>query len=161
MIKLHLACGPTRLEGYRNIDIVPTEATDEVGDLRTLDFPPGSVSEIVIFQTLQFFTYDELREVLRSFHRWLGPGGRIVLSIPNFNKIVLRYPKYAYNFSERLGGDIIGFDRWPHRSLFTPRFFKTFTSELGFRARTIGNRGFRGSRPHWTMTSFELVRQGD
>ena len=154
-MKLHLACGKIRLEGFRNIDIVPTEATDEIADLRALDYPDGSVSEIAIFQTLQFFTYEELRSILRSFHRWLTDDGRIVLSIPNFNKIVLRYPKYFFRFDEQLGGDIIGF-WYPHRSLFTPRFFKSFVSQLGFRARVAVD---ERCRPHWTMTIFELVKR--
>ncbi len=155
MMKLHLACGKIWLEGFRNIDLVSTEATDEVCDLRDLDYPPGSVSEIVIFQTLQFFTYDELRVILGNFHRWLADDGRLYISIPNFNRIVLRYPKYFYRFNEQLSGDILGFKQ-PHRSLFTSRSFRAFVSQLGFCARvTVDER----SKPHWTMTTFELVKQ--
>ncbi len=30
---------------------------------------------------------------------------------------------------------------------------------LGFEARALPHTGFRGSRPHWTMTAFELVKR--
>lgn len=156
-MKLHLACGNLKLEGFINIDISPTVATDQVADVRNLDYPEKSVEEIVISQTLQFFTYKELKELFAKFHRWLKDDGVIIVSLPDFNKIVNKYKGFLNrrHLNETWGGDVIGF-KYPHRSLFNPDFFKKFAAENGFDTSAADDP--RLGKLHWTMGTFKLVK---
>jgi 2-polyprenyl-3-methyl-5-hydroxy-6-metoxy-1,4-benzoquinol methylase len=48
-----------------------------------LDLPPGSFDGIAFLEVIEHVTEAQARAVLRTFHRLLKPGGRLVVSTPN------------------------------------------------------------------------------
>lgn len=56
-MKLHLGCGNIKLEGYINVDIRKTPATDMVHDCaRELPFKDEEVDEIYAVQLIEHFS---------------------------------------------------------------------------------------------------------
>lgn len=91
--KLHLGCGETYLEGYVNIDFPPEEHTiatvhpDRYADVRTLDFEPGTISEVRLHHLLEHFTRPESLALLLRWRKWLVSGGRLVIETPDAEEI--------------------------------------------------------------------------
>jgi SAM-dependent methyltransferase len=96
-LKLHLGCGDKYLEGYVNIDFPPSEHTvmhpkvDRVADIRTLNFPDGSVDEIRSHHMFEHFTRPVALGLLLTWRRWLKPGGVLVVETPDFGVSALAY----------------------------------------------------------------------
>jgi SAM-dependent methyltransferase len=87
--RLHLGCGNKRLEGYVNVDIVPSLATDLVTNIRSLPmFADETVEEVRLSAVYEHLYRGERLEAIREWHRVLRPGGTLVLSyIPDFDVI--------------------------------------------------------------------------
>ena len=81
ILKLHLGCGPTKLEGWVNIDFDPDLNPDVVADVRNLPYEEDSVEEIYASHLLEHFGYEE--PVLEEWHRVLKPGGNITVIVPD------------------------------------------------------------------------------
>lgn len=92
-LRLHLGCGNVRREGWVNIDLVPTPATDLVGDVTRLpDFADGSVEEIRMEAVYEHLFRHERLAALREWHRVLAPGGLLHIAfIPDFDVIAEHY----------------------------------------------------------------------
>lgn len=113
-MKLHLGCGDVYLKDYLNIDIdgkvgKPKRASslnnyykgrrignqkeklvDVLCDIRfltsELDIEENSVDEIVCVQTLEHFTFEEARDILKDCLYLLKEGGILFLDIPDVLK---------------------------------------------------------------------------
>ncbi len=95
-VKLHIGCGDKRLEGYVNIDVVPTEASDVAMDVsKELYLIPSNIaSEIRLESAFEhFYRYDQ-HMILKQFHRILKKEGRLVIMwLPDFDVIIESYLK--------------------------------------------------------------------
>lgn len=94
-MKLHLACGSLRKEGFLNVDLIKTEAVDEVIDLLDLPLPwlDNSIEEIYCAHFLEHidtcgFEGDALIRFLNEIYRILTPGGKAVFVCPYYTSIV-------------------------------------------------------------------------
>src|SRR3990167_5953184 len=143
-MKLHLACGNKKLDGFVNIDYHKTEAVDLVADIRDLDYSTGSAEEIVMLQTLHFFTYDEIEVLLRKFHKWLAPQGTMIISLPNLNVIFFLFVWRRFCLTREFSEDIMG-KTYIHRSIFNKKSFIKLLKKHGFEATVVMPQG------HWTM----------
>jgi predicted SAM-dependent methyltransferase len=106
--KIHLGCGETYLDGYVNIDFPPEEHTiasvhpDRYADVRTLDFEPGSVSEVRLHHLFEHFTRPESLALLVRWRKWLAPGGRLVIETPDAEGIARAFLK-SKSIADKLG----------------------------------------------------------
>lgn len=90
-VKLHLGCGPKHFDGYVNVDLWITDATDLVCDVRRLPWPSNSVALIESHHTIEHISHRTIEENLREWHRVLIPGGKLILETPNFDETVREY----------------------------------------------------------------------
>lgn len=83
-IRLHLGCGETRLEGFVNIDVRETCATDVVRDVTDLScYGDESVARIETYHMIEHLSEADGYRLLRECWRILRPLGVIVIECPN------------------------------------------------------------------------------
>ncbi len=97
--KLHLGCGNIHINGWCNVDVIPTGATDLVMDIMKL---PGlgidSVSNIYSCHVLEHFSTDMILPILSRWYEVLSPGGEIRISVPDLDAITRIYQKNLEHF---------------------------------------------------------------
>lgn len=92
MAKLHLGCGNTKLDGFINIDIRQTPATDRVMDISDLaEFSDNSVDMIYASHCLEHFNFRIVPDILCEWNRVLRKGGELVVRVPDFDILVNIY----------------------------------------------------------------------
>ena len=90
MVKLNLACGQTRLEGFTGVDRVKTDYSDVVHELRTFPWPfeSNSVEEAYCSQFVEHIPLAEIdgKDLFFCFfdelYRVLKPGAKAVIICP-------------------------------------------------------------------------------
>lgn len=112
-IRLNIGAGKTRIPGWTPIDRkLGTEAFP-------LNYADNSVEEIRASHILEHFSFREVPQALEEWKRVLKPGGKLRVSVPDFQKIVAHYdddPSWAYVL---MGGQQDSDDF--HRSVFDER----------------------------------------
>lgn len=93
MLKLNLGCGLNKLEGYINIDANREYEPDRACDFvkRKLPFRKESVSEILLFHTIEHIQKAYHRPLLMELARVLEKGGELYISYPNFWECAKRW----------------------------------------------------------------------
>lgn len=156
-LRLHLGCGSIRMDGYVNIDIVPTQATDLVQNV--VDLPmvrTDSVEEIFLHSVFEHLYAYEQERALREWHRVLKPGGRLVMKwIPDFDLVAQAYVKRSRGTTRPV------FDLWEayrythgdprpdnspgqlHKALFTRETLRQMLLGTGFEVVAIEHETFR------------------
>ena len=104
-LKLHLGCGERYLEGYVNIDFPATEHSvqtamrpDVLADIRQLDYPAQSVSEVRLHHVFEHFDRATALRLLIDWRTWLSPGGTLIIETPDFERSAT-----AFLLAARLG----------------------------------------------------------
>jgi len=92
-MKLHLACGPHKKEGYLNIDIAPESNADIIADMRQLNFGAASVDEIWMEHAIEHLTRREAIDLIGKFANWITPCGKVIIITPDFDANVQEYLK--------------------------------------------------------------------
>lgn len=86
-IRLNLGCGDKVMEGYINVDVVPSrlgKAPDILSDLKDLSvFTDNYADEILAVHVVEHFWRWEVEDTLREWVRVLKPGGQMILECPN------------------------------------------------------------------------------
>jgi len=108
-LKLHLGCGNCHLEGYINIDIRKTEATDIVCDIVKLPYPNNSIEVIESYHVIEHLPRHILVRALKEWWRVLVPGGKLIIECPNFDEVVKEY----LEGNEKRLDSIFGLQRFP------------------------------------------------
>lgn len=85
MKKLNLGCGKYEIPGYLNLD----GAKGDV--IYPLPYPDASVDEVRASHVLEHFPHAEIPAVLSDWVRVLKPGGKLQISVPDFEDIARRY----------------------------------------------------------------------
>ena len=140
-IKLHLGSGLKKLHGFINIDIRPETNPDICYDITKIsELFKNEVELILSIHTLEHFPRKKMSyasvtylEVLKIWYNVLKPGGKIYLSVPNFEAICNHYIKNAdlsllYGFL--YGGQKNDFDQ--HFHCFDFETLKQDLSLIGF-----------------------------
>ena len=131
-INLHLGCGQRQLEGFLNIDIMPSSAVDLLCDSRRLPFPTGTVSRIETYHMIEHLPRHDFLEALFEWNRVLEEGGTLVIECPDFDATVKEYvegKKFRIN-------NIFGLQRYPgdyHLFGYTFDDLAEMLKGLGFR----------------------------
>ena len=86
-VKLDLACGQNKTEGYFGVDIAPGEKVDAVVDLEKYPWPirTNSAEEIVCNHYLEHVT--DLMAFMNEVYRILKPGGKITIVSPYYTSM--------------------------------------------------------------------------
>lgn len=92
-VNLHLGCSGTRLDGYINIDLRPTAATDLAFDCTELaPFPDESVDRIFSNAFFEHLYVDARPKLLREASRVLKPTGLLLFTgLPDFLGVAQAY----------------------------------------------------------------------
>ncbi len=86
-LKLDLACGQNKQEGFFGVDIAPGENVDAVVDLEQFPWPIESDSAEEIFCSHYVEHTPDLIKFMDEVHRILKPGGKIKIIAPYYNSI--------------------------------------------------------------------------
>lgn len=96
-LNLHLGAGPTRIDGFVNIDIqgAPLNLNLAWG----LPFADGSVARIYVSHMLEHLYYPhDVGSFLRELFRVLAPGGRLRLAVPDIRACINAYQQQDTQF---------------------------------------------------------------
>lgn len=151
-IRLNLGCGPKRLDGYVNIDIIPSAAANLVADITRLPFAAGTCDEIRMDAVFEHLYRHDRTPALRSWRELLKPGGRLVLNwIPDFDAILDAYrtrqpgilhPRFdlwevwRFTHGQYTAADI---PYQVHKDVFTVESVRQELQEAGFEVLTVEN----------------------
>lgn len=137
-LRLHVGGMEVRA-GWKIFDVQARPGVDFVGDCVDLgQFEDGSVEEIYASHVLEHLGYQsELPRALKEFWRVLAPGGRAMLSVPDFEVICRLFLEEGRSFEERhlcmrmaFGGQVDAHDF--HRVGLTFEFFGRLLRRAGF-----------------------------
>ncbi|GAV06694.1 hypothetical protein RvY_16640 [Ramazzottius varieornatus] len=94
-----------------------------------LEFPDGSFDGIMACRWFNFLTVDEVLKVLKKFHKWLVPGGRICVTMEFLCSAwyVNEYPKYLKRKRNR--------EEWP--GVFQTESGPQFEANITLPAKSI------------------------
>lgn len=163
-LRLHLGCGPIDHPGFLNIDGVDRPHVHIVQSLTRLPrFKDGSVAFIYTSHTLEHFPRAQTGAILQEWHRVLAPGGRLCVSVPDFDRIVEIYGLSQADMDAILpplfGGQDYPFNfhhtAFNHRSL-TQAFLQAGFSEV--HAWIPGSDAFH-NLPDWSGRSIQINGQ--
>jgi hypothetical protein len=85
-LKLHLGCGEKCLYGYFNVDMA-SSCAELNSDINCLEFPAGSVSEVLMVHVIEHVEYFEVPRLLRKIYYWLRSEGQLILEFPDVLKV--------------------------------------------------------------------------
>jgi predicted SAM-dependent methyltransferase len=137
-MNLHVG-GQVAKEGWHVLDVQPGQHVDFVGECTDLSrFADGSIDEIYASHVLEHLDYQrELSTALREFRRVLRPGGRVRISVPNFDLLCRLFTHPELDANQRFhvmrvifGGQIDAHDY--HKVGLTWEFLHYYLSDAGF-----------------------------
>jgi predicted SAM-dependent methyltransferase len=157
--RLHLACGNVHKEGWINVDIEATPATDLVFDLVDgLPFPDASCELVYHEHFLEHLAPDQGVRFLGECRRVLQPGGWMRIAMPDLDDIIRRSADGTWReqvWLKALGDYVIptraeminmAFRDWGHRWLYDREELERRLREAGFSIWHFAEWG-RSSRP--------------
>ena len=135
MVRLHLGCGDIRLEGFINIDVRHTSATDKVMDVSNLaEFDDSSVDLIYASHCLEHFSFRFTLDILCEWNRVLRKGGELILRVPDFDILVNTYLKRRSSEIPQLLRFCPG-ERYPRKILKIITYLLAGSKKEGFLCR--------------------------
>ena len=84
-MRLHLGCGDKLWDGYVNIDM---KGGDVQCDIRHLPYDAELADEITAIHVAEHFLITEILTVFRAWKAILKPGGKLILELPCYDKVV-------------------------------------------------------------------------
>lgn len=143
--RLHLACGNVRKDGWINIDIVETPATDLVLDLaQDLPFPDASCELIYCEHFLEHLDPYQGLQFLAECRRLLRPGAWMRIAMPDLDDIIRRSADGTWReqvWLKALGDHVVAtraeminmaFRNWGHQWLYDREELERRLREAGF-----------------------------
>lgn len=105
LLKLHLGCGDSPLpKPWINIDTRMQPGVDRVDNIGILKrYQPGCAEKIYASHCLDHFSRWEYPRVLKRWRELLAPGGRLFLSVIDFNVIARMYLNAEATMPELIG----------------------------------------------------------
>ncbi|MBW1613075.1 MAG: methyltransferase domain-containing protein [Deltaproteobacteria bacterium] len=88
---LHLGCGWKHFDGYLNVDLWITDATDVICDITKLPWPDNSATIIESYHVIEHISHKKIKRVLTEWYRVLKPQGKLILECPHFDVAVQEY----------------------------------------------------------------------
>jgi predicted SAM-dependent methyltransferase len=174
-MKLHLACGPVRLDGWVNIDI-DSPVADRRWDLRRpLPYPAQSIEAIFCEHFIEHITRPDAVRFLADCHRLLRPDGTVRLSTPDLRWLVAKFLDAEIDHWSDVGWTSKnpchllneGMRHWGHQWVYDAEDLRAVLTEAGFREieevawRVSANSLLHGleSRPYHREIIVEATRR--
>lgn len=136
-LRLHLGCGSIDHPGFVNVDGIDRPHVHFVQSIARLGrFGDGCAEFVYSSHTLEHFPREDTLAVLREWRRVLAPGGRLCLSVPDFDRILQIYQASGQDVSTILA-PLFGGQDYPfnfHYTSFTARSLGALLREAGFSA---------------------------
>lgn len=141
-IKIHLGCGRHKLDGYINMDAMPTNGVDPdmfyvLAADNPLPFEDGSASEILAVHLFEHFTKLQALALLKDWLRVLRGKGRLILEMPDLKKCCENFARDPTNHSLGMAGlygdQDSGIDFYTHKFGWYPASLEKALYETGFR----------------------------
>lgn len=137
-MKLHIGCGSRVIEGWRNADIQKADHVDYVTPAHDFNMiQDGSVSEIYASHVLEYYSWEDVREVvLPEWRRILGVKKRIRIAVPDFDVVSKMYQAgmpLKWFIGPLFGRMEAGGGLIYHKSTFDFRTVQEVLFEAGFR----------------------------
>jgi hypothetical protein len=163
----HLGCGDTRLEGYVNVDVRATAATDLTTDLNELELPRPA-SGVFSHAFFEHLLRDARVPHLTAARRLLTDGGFVCyLGLPDFRAVAECYLSRApgvvgptfdlYNVYRYTHGDPENVDYYfaqLHKSLFDSEELQRLLTEAGFASYVTFSYVFPGEQARVNLGFF-------
>lgn len=147
-LRLHIG-GKESRQGWKILDIQPGPNVDFVGDCSELgQFADASVDELYASHVIEHLSYrSALLRTLRGFHRVLKTGGKLMISVPDFEVLCRLFLDPRATVRDRFelmrmafGGQVDEHDF--HRVGLTYEFLSNFLFQAGFsRVERVGEFG--------------------
>ena len=90
-LRLNLGCGRFHLAGFVNVDQEEEVGPDLLCDILDLPYEKESVDEIYAGHILEHFNWKEGEEALHYWKTLLKPGGKISITVPDFDFLAKEY----------------------------------------------------------------------
>lgn len=147
-MKLHIGGRETK-EGWKILDVERRPEVDFVGSCVDLgQFPDGSIAEIYASHVIEHLGFKgELQAALKEFHRVLKPGGKCLLSVPDFETLCRMFIRPDLKLQQRfeIMQVVFGGQNTPHdfhRVGLSFALLGTFLKAAGFaEIRRVSNFG--------------------
>jgi SAM-dependent methyltransferase len=130
-LKLHLGCGWKHFDGYVNVDLWITDATDLISNITKLPWPDNSVAVIESYHVIEHISHKKFEDTLAEWRRVLKPGGKLILECPHFDRAVREY----FEGNEARLINVFGrqrFDGDAHLFGYNPQRLITILEQIGF-----------------------------
>jgi predicted SAM-dependent methyltransferase len=134
-IKIHIGCGEINMPGWINIDareFPHVHVVNEELDLK--EFVDNSINEIYLCHVLEHFDFKESEEKLKLFYKKLKPGGKLIISVPDFNLIIKGYIDSGKNLNSfrmaLMGGQDYKYNY--HKSIYDEKLLTNIFKKVGF-----------------------------
>ncbi len=85
-VRLHVGCGAVIKPGYINVDEFNPMA-DVRAAIQDLRYPNESVDQIEGYMVIEHLSPQDARAFVENAYRMLKPGGRLILEVPDIEKV--------------------------------------------------------------------------
>ncbi len=134
-VLIHLGCGAVDFAGFINVDGKALPHVHHVADVATLPmFETGSADLVYACHVLEHFPQEQQRGVLWEWGRVLKPGGKLRISVPDFDKLVTIYQETGRDvnaIAAPLMGILDGYS--PHCWIFNEQYLHKALMQAGMR----------------------------
>lgn len=133
--RLHLGCGKINHPGFINIDALPRRHVHYVQAVDRLNrFRDGSIDLVYACHVLEHFSHLQVPSVLKEWGRVLKPGGKLCLSVPDFDRLLDIYRATDHDvdavINPLMGGQEYAYNY--HRVIFTRDYLSKLLRQAGF-----------------------------
>lgn len=134
-VRLHLGCGRLDMPGFVNVDARPYPHVHHLGSVEKLPFIANGAADLVyVSHCLEHIPYGQVTTVLREWHRVLRPGGRLRISVPDFDVLWRSYDLSGRDLTV-IQPYLMGGQDYPqnfHFAVFDARLLRNLLQEAGF-----------------------------
>lgn len=134
-IKLNLWAGNVVLSDYINIDIRALPGIDLISNISDLNFIHSeTVDQIYTSHALEHVSHQSVLQVIEEWYRILKPGRKLLLWVPDFDKIVHVYTETNNNIWN-IKSPLMGEQDYPyntHYSVYNFEYLEEILKKVGF-----------------------------
>ncbi len=175
--KLEIGCGHRPTPDYIHNDVNAFEGVDIVGLPWEIDFPDGSLEEVLALGVVEHLTYGQVTDTFKNVHRMLEPGGAFYFDVPDVpvwcRYVVDHFEGREIPFTiDHVFATLYGWQRWPgdeHKSGWWRTRLEEELRNCGFLDLKFGvdllldkgHRRNRFMRPHDAHIYCCATKQGD
>ncbi|HKX09184.1 MAG TPA: hypothetical protein VJN67_13380 [Stellaceae bacterium] len=134
-LHVHFGCGAVNDDRFLNVDARAFPHVDLVTASPMMpDLPPGRAASLYACHAFEHIPHPQQIPVLRRWHELLCVGGRVMLSVPDFEKILRMYEASGRRVL-MIQGYLMGAQDYPenfHCGIFTHRYLSAILDLSGF-----------------------------